>query len=85
MPKPPGGCAGAVDGGPCGPWSEDNVELQHLMDVTPSSHHPNPVVQRLTLRRKMQLQLFAFCLSGVGLKVLKTYICASLMCSEYSH
>lgn len=42
--------------------------------------HPNPgaVVERSMPRRKMQLQLFAFRLSGTGLKVLKTYICVSL-------
>lgn len=42
------------------------------------AHPPLAVAERSTPRRKMQLQLFAFCLSGTGLEVLKTYICVSL-------
>lgn len=75
-----------------GPRSEANAELQHHMEMAPSSppgsgtslgSPPQPrcplaVVQRSMPRRKMQLQLFAFCLSGIGLEVLKTYICVSL-------
>lgn len=77
-------CGHQSHGGPRGPCSEGHVELQHLMEVTPSSHlcahtHSTTTLeQRSTPRRKMQLQLFACCLSGLGLKVLKTYICVSL-------
>lgn len=86
MQKPSGGWAGAVVTNPM------VVLVQKIVlnySISWKSSHPHPHIsahphstttleQRSTPRRKMQLQLFACCLSGLGLKVLKTYICVSL-------